>query len=234
LKPEIALPDSSSSSSLSSSSSSSSSSPQPPQKQNDENNNSNDDDLNLPPPPLPGHGASYATVKRQGTVDDEQQRHQHMNLVSLGGRPRSVDMDGDANQQRRHRRSAVEPPELDVNTSRVIQVVAPGDVNFALNVPVASTNGTGNGGGADTVVVSTRSGVLSADNVCISVPSFVAGLAMLLSVLVVACLVVTFLFLRVRSMNGAKNCAVSAGVPQGPYMHGAAFEAAEFVKMASS
>lgn len=222
LKPEVVLPN------ALSSAQSSSSSPQPPQKSPQQD----DIDLDLPPPPLPGHGSSYATVKRQGTVqgtgagDDEQQ--QHMNLVSLGGRPRSVDIDGGA-KQHRHRRSNVNP-ELDVNTSRVIQVVAPGDVNFALNVP--NGNGTGNGnGGADTVVMSTRSG-LSADNVCISVPSFVAGLAMLLSVLVVACLVVTFLFLRVRSMNNAKTCMVQAN--QGPYIHGAAFEAAEFVKMASS
>lgn len=235
LKPEIVLPNSPSPSSASASSSSNgSSSPQPPQRDN--GGGDNDDDLNLPPPPLPGHGASYATVKRQGTVggaDDEHQHQQHMNLVSLGGRPRSVDIEGV--KQHRHRRSTGSShtdPELDVNTSRVIQVVAPGDVNFALNVPVAN-NGTGNG--ADTVVMSTRSGLHSADNVCISVPSFVAGLAMLLSVLVVACLVVTFLFLRVRSMNNAKNCVVSATAPQGPYMvHGAAFEAAEFVKMASS
>ena len=144
-------------------------------------------------------------------------------------------MDGGANKPHRHQRRSTGDPELDVNTSRVIQVVAPGDVNFALNVPNGGNGtNTGNGGNGDTVVVSTRSG-LSSDSVCISVPSFVAGLAMLLSVLVVACLVVTFLFLRVRSMNNAK--AMSCGAPptaQGPYMHGAAFEAAEFVKMASS
>ncbi|VVC28038.1 Zona pellucida domain [Cinara cedri] len=229
LKPEIVLPNS-----PSPSSSSSSSSPQPPQKSSLVQD---DDDLHLPPPPLPGHGASYATVKRQGTVgggsdEDQQQQQQHMNLVSLGGRPRSVDMDKLQQQQQRHRRSTANP-ELDVNTSRIIQVVAPGDVNFALNVPSAG-NGTGNGGsgnGGESVVMSTRSG-LSADSVCISVPSFVAGLAMLLSVLVVACLVVTFLFLRVRSMNKAKTACMPTA--QGPYMHGAAFEAAEFVKMASS
>jgi len=142
-------------------------------------------------------------------------------------------MDAAAKPHRHHRRSTGDP-ELDVNTSRVIQVVAPGDVNFALNVPNSGNGTNGGGGNGDTVVMSTRSGH-SADSVCISVPSFVAGLAMLLSVLVVACLVVTFLFLRVRSMNSAK--AMSCGAPpsaQGPYMHGAAFEAAEFVKMASS
>lgn len=226
LKPEIVLPNSPSPSS----SSSSSSSPQPPQKVTAVHEN--DDDLHLPPPPLPGQGSSYATVKRQGTVGGADDEHQHMNLVSLGGRPRSVDMDATGPKSHRHRRSTGKTdPELDVNTSRVIQVVAPGDVNFALNVPNNGNSTGGNGGnGADTVVMSTRSG-LSADNVCISVPSFVAGLAMLLSVLVVACLVVTFLFLRVRSMNNAKTC-VSAS--QGPYIHGAAFEAAEFVKMASS
>ncbi|XP_050522696.1 cuticlin-4-like [Daktulosphaira vitifoliae] len=201
LKPEVVLP----------ASASSTSAPQKSVPQNDE--------LNLPPPPLPGHGSSYATVKRQGTVGPDEE--QHINLISLGGRPRSVDMSTDSKQRRRRSTSN---PELDVNTSRIIQVVSPGDVNFALNVP--ATNGSSN---SDTVVMSTRA-ALAADNVCISVPSFVAGLAMLLSVLVVACLVVTFLFLRVRSMNNAKLCAPV----QAPYIHGAAFEAAEFVKMASS
>lgn len=222
LKPEVVLPSAPAASAPSSASPSASGSSPQPQPQND--------DLNLPPPPLPGHGSSYATVKRQGTVGDDEQ--QHMNLISLGGRPRSVDMSPEGShkqQQHRHRRSTASP-ELDVNTSRVIQVVAPGDVNFALNVPAGNGTGGSGGNGGDTVVMSTRSG-LSADNVCISVPSFVAGLAMLLSILVVACLVVTFLFLRVRSMNAAKTCPVPV---QGPYMHGAAFEAAEFVKMASS
>ncbi|XP_001944518.2 uncharacterized protein LOC100160987 [Acyrthosiphon pisum] len=233
LKPEIVLPNAAPPSA---------SSPKPSQADaaaaagddRNDGNDADDDGLNLPPPPLPGHGASYATVKRQGTVGgDEQQQQQHMNLVSLGGRPRSVDMDAATKPHRHHRRSTGDP-ELDVNTSRIIQVVAPGDVNFALNVPNSGNGTNGSGGNGDTVVMSTRSGH-SADSVCISVPSFVAGLAMLLSVLVVACLVVTFLFLRVRSMNSAK--AMSCGAPpsaQGPYMHGAAFEAAEFVKMASS
>lgn len=237
LKPEVVLPNSPSPSASAAAASASPSSPQTPAQKTPPSHD-DDDDLSLPPPPLPGHGSSYATVKRQGTVGDGDLPPQHMNLMSLGGRPRSVDMDGSAKAHRHRRSTGAADPELDVNTSRVIQVVAPGDVNFALNV-ATNGNGTGNGNvngngnGADTVVMSTRSG-LSADNVCISVPSFVAGLAMLLSVLVVACLVVTFLFLRVRSMNNAKTLAVSATAPQGPYMHGAAFEAAEFVKMASS
>lgn len=231
LKPEVVLPNSAAPSQSSS---------QPPQKSEDRDAvaaaSDDTDELAMPPPPLPGQGSSYATVKRQGTVAGGDDTQQHMNLVSLGGRPRSVDMDG--KKSHRHRRSTGEAsrdPELDVNTSRIIQVVAPGDVNFALNVQASNGTGNGNGGGGgdgSTVVMSTRSG-LSADNVCISVPSFVAGLAMLLSVLVVACLVVTFLFLRVRSMNNAKMACV-APPGQAPYLHGAAFEAAEFVKMAST
>lgn len=75
----------------------------------------------------------------------------------------------------------------DVNTSRTIQVVAPGDVNFALNPNTSN----------DTVIVQSARTVDS-ETVCLSVPSFVGGLVMLLLVLVVASLIAAFLFVRVR------------------------------------
>lgn len=79
----------------------------------------------------------------------------------------------------------------DVNTSRVIQVVAPGDVNFALNNNNAASN--------DTVVVQART--VDAETICMSVPSFVGGLVMLLLVLAIASLVAAFLFVRVRHFD---------------------------------
>lgn len=45
--------------------------------------------IHLPPPPLPGHPTGvYHTVKRKGTVGNEEHE---VNLVTLGGRPRSVE-----------------------------------------------------------------------------------------------------------------------------------------------
>lgn len=194
----------------------------PPQKTSPSNINNIEDDFNLPPPPLPGQSASYTTVKRKGTISDEDS-----NLITLGGRPRSVEnLSEDLHGVRRRRsygtRTFVvthvykrEAQEMtDVNTSRIIQVVAPGDVNFALNSGASSN---------ETVVVSSQPAVYEKDSICISVASFVAGLVMLLSVLVVACLVAAFLFIRVRTLD-TKNA-------QATFVHG--FDTAEFVKVAS-
>jgi hypothetical protein len=84
----------------------------------------------------------------------------------------------------------------DVNTSRTIQVVAPGDVNFALNNAAAN----------ETVVIQSTT---DPGTLCMSVPSFVAALVMLLLVLVVASLVAAFLFVRVRALDrkGAHGAA---------------------------
>lgn len=135
----------------------------------------------------------YASVNRQGAAIDS------------AGRPRSVDFDtfeeealyrNQQTEETRRRRSATihrvyrrEAQEMtDVPTTRVIQVVAPGDVAFNLN----SAN--------ETVVVSD---ILLDDgsNICMSTTGFAAGLIMLLLVLTVACLVACFLYTRVRAFN---------------------------------
>lgn len=138
------------------------------------------DSVNLPPPPPPGRRGVYNTVKRK----DEG----HANLATLGGRPRSVEgLPERLAGARRRRRDTQEM--TDVNTSRTIQVVAPGDVNFALN----------SAPGNETVVI--QSPATDPETICMSVPSFVAGLVMLLLVLVVASLVAAFLFVRVRALD---------------------------------
>ncbi|XP_023945314.1 cuticlin-4 isoform X1 [Bicyclus anynana] len=147
------------------------------------------DDVNLPPPPPPGRRGVYNTVKRK----DEG----HGNLATLGGRPRSVEdlpeslvgirRRRETSPTRIYKRDAQEM--TDVNTSRIIQVVAPGDVNFALN----------NAAQNETVVI--QSPASDPETICMSVPSFVAGLVMLLLVLVVASLVAAFLFVRVRALD---------------------------------
>ncbi|XP_011300937.1 uncharacterized protein dyl [Fopius arisanus] len=190
-----------------------SSSPQSPQ-----------DNIHLPPPPLPGHPAgAYQTVKRKGTVGPDELEG---NLATLGGRPRSVEgMPAELRGARRRRHLDVIEidPSLfhemtvvsshvykraaqemtDVNTSRIIQVVAPGDVNFALGA--ASTNND------TTVVISNSSS--DPETICMSLPGFVGGLVMLLLVIIVASLVAAFLFVRVRAVD-RKNAAVSS-----PYAH---------------
>lgn len=165
-----------------------------PKHDTQSSNDIHDDDLHLGPPPPPGQ-SGYSTVKRK---DDHVVEGPNGNLATLGGRPRSVEGLEDLRGVRRrretmdlvvtHRVYKRDAQEMtDVNTSRTIQVVAPGDVNFALN-PNSSN---------DTVIVQSARTVDS-ETVCLSVPSFVGGLVMLLLVLVVASLIAAFLFVRVR------------------------------------
>jgi len=141
---------------------------------------------------LPRPNRVYPGVNRQG--------------VEFAGRPRSVNFDKlenndepieisvTASTQSRKRRSVGhhiyrrDAQEMtDVNTERIIQVVAPDDVNFNLN----SAN--------ETVVVQELTDDVS--NICMSTAGFAAGLIMLLLVLTVACLVSCFLYTRVRAFN---------------------------------
>lgn len=155
------------------------------------------DDIHLPPPPPPGH-SGYSTVKRKDDLDVDASSN---NLAMLGGRPRSVEGLDDLRGARRRRETmeVVIRPRIykraaqemtDVNTSRIIQVVAPGDVNFALN----------NAANNETVVIQSARTV-DAETICMSVPSFVGGLVMLLLVLAVASMVAAFLFVRVRHFD---------------------------------
>jgi len=184
---------------------------------------SNNNDIHLPPPPLPGHHGTYNTVKRKSSIADEFEG----NLATLGGRPRSVEnLPAELQGVRRRRSPEVmnivvnrvykrEAQEMtDVNTSRIIQVVAPGDVNFALN---ANSNN-------ETVVIQSASSQ-DPETICMSVPSFVAGLVMLLLVLIVASLVAAFLFVRVRAID-RKGVATS-------FMSARGYDNAEFVKVAN-
>ncbi|XP_077295418.1 uncharacterized protein LOC143917711 [Arctopsyche grandis] len=159
----------------------------------------NNNEVHLPPPPPPGTREAYNTVIRAGSIDQSEG-----NLVTLGGRPRSVDDLPEQLQGARRRRGTDDNMHIivsrvykreaqemtDVNTSRIIQVVAPGDVNFALNS--AQNN--------ETVIVQSL-GDSDSETICMSVPSFVGGLVMLLLVLIVASLVAAFLFVRVRAVD---------------------------------
>lgn len=187
------------------------SSPAPSQQQQQQQQNQGqqgptaEDDINLPPPPPPGH-SGYSTVKRKDDMSEGG------NLAMLGGRPRSVEGMDDLRGARRRRDTIdlVVRPRIykrdtqemtDVNTSRIIQVVAPGDVNFALN----------NSANNETVVIQSARTV-DAETICMSVPSFVGGLVMLLLVLIIASLVAAFLFVRVRQFD-RKGLSAGFGSP---------------------
>ncbi|XP_044765968.1 uncharacterized protein LOC123322168 [Coccinella septempunctata] len=186
-------------------------------------NGQSGNDIHLPPPPLPGHHGQYNTVKRKSDIEGEFEN----NLATLGGRPRSVENLPAQLQGVRRKRSPEtfnvvvshvykrEAQEMtDVNTSRTIQVVAPGDVNFALNS--AQNN--------ETVVIQSASSA-DPETICMSIPSFVAGLVMLLLVLIVSSLVAAFLFVRVRAID--RKGASPA------FMHTRGYDNSEFVKVAN-
>lgn len=162
-----------------------------------QNKPSNEDDIHLPPPPPPGQSGYSTVVKRKDDLEDGNGG----DLAMLGGRPRSVEGIYDLRGARRRRETMefVITPRIykraaqemtDVNTSRIIQVVAPGDVNFALN----------NAANNETVVIQSAR-MVDPETICMSVPSFVGGLVMLLLVLAIASLVAAFLFVRVRHFD---------------------------------
>ncbi|XP_051169623.1 cuticlin-4 [Leptopilina boulardi] len=200
---------------------------------------STQDIIHLPPPPLPGHPTGvYHTVKRKGTVGSEEQEG---NLVTLGGRPRSVEGLPIELRGARKRRDVKEnyisdeflmltydTPHVnkraaqemtDVNTSRTIQVVAPGDVNFALGAsnPINDT----------TVVIQNSS--TDSESICMSLAGFVGGLVMLLLVVVVASLVAAFLFVRVKAIDRKNSSMNSMNYVHTAYLS----EKPEIVKVAN-
>ncbi|KAK0084080.1 hypothetical protein PV325_007652 [Microctonus aethiopoides] len=205
------------------------------------------DNIHLPPPPLPGHPAgAYQTVKRKGTVDDDELEG---NLATLGGRPRSVEGLPAELRGARKRRELIDEMEMnphlfhavkvvtshvykraaqemtDVNTSRIIQVVAPGDVNFAL--------GTTNTSNDTTVVIQNANSNSDSETICMSLPGFVGGLVMLLLVVVVASLVAAFLFVRVRAVD-RKNAGINSnGFVHPVYPPDCPVSNPEFVKVAN-
>uniref|UniRef100_A0A0P5KYS3 Zona pellucida domain-containing protein n=1 Tax=Daphnia magna TaxID=35525 RepID=A0A0P5KYS3_9CRUS len=159
-----------------------------------------------PPQSLPvnrgGPQPNYKNVNRAGEADESESRQ-------FLGKPRMVS--ANATDGIRSRRSADEQPTIlhvykrdaqdmtDVPTTRFIQVVAPGDVAFTLN---PNQN--------ETVVVQNLTD-MDGNHICLSVPSFVGGLTMLLLVLIIACMVAVFLLLRVRQFDGKGKSSSSLG-----------------------
>ncbi|XP_034945306.1 uncharacterized protein [Chelonus insularis] len=201
-------------------------------------------DIHLPPPPLPGHPVrAYQTLKRKGTVESDESES---NLSTLGGRPRSVeDFSAELRGARKKRHSTMENDHMivpviriiphvhrrstlemtNVNTSRIIQVVAPGDVNFAL--------GTTNSSNDRTVVIQNTNALSDSETICMSLPGFVGGLVMLLLVITVSSIVAAFLFIRVRAIH-KKNTNVTSNFVHAIYTTDNCSHAnSEFVKVSN-
>lgn len=109
----------------------------------------------------------------------------------------------------------------DVNTSRTIQVVAPGDVNFAL--------GASNPSNDTTVVIQNTNSHTDSESICMSLAGFVGGLVMLLLVVVVASLVAAFLFVRVKAIDRKNSSLNNINYVHTPYIS----EKPEILKVAN-
>ena len=156
----------------------------------------------------------YTSVKREGIAAETEDKEEERLYL---GRPRMVNLDTNATSTSAAGRTKRDVLEMtDVSTTRLIQVVAPGDVAFTLN---PNQN--------ETVVVQNLRD-LDANNICLSVPSFVGGLTMLLLVLIIACMVAVFLLLRVRQFDSNKKVSTTnsmASLAHLPYDH------SDFVKV---
>lgn len=190
-------------------------------------------------PRVPGSAAGVQPIN-SGARGPQQPVYQKSNRDGLAaesesrlflGRPRMVSDNSTTDDQtdtnstttasrtrrevRVYRRDAQEM--TDVSTTRIIQVVAPGDVAFTLN---PNQN--------ETVVVQNLSDQ-DGNHICMSVPSFVGGLTMLLLVLIIACMVSVFLLLRVRQFDSTKKGSTSNSMAS-LAAHGG-FDNPEFVKV---
>lgn len=163
---------------------------------------------------------AYTNVKREGIAaetEEAQEEGVKEDERLFLGRPRMVNINSNATSGSEGGRPKRDVLEMtDVSTTRLIQVVAPGDVAFTLN---PNQN--------ETVVVQNLRD-LDANNICLSVPSFVGGLTMLLLVLIIACMVAVFLLLRVRQFDANKKVSTTnsmASLARLPYDH------SDFVKV---
>lgn len=145
----------------------------------------------------------YTNVNRNGIAADPAADPTPAVPRQRLGSPRNlVDISDNSTRVRReapvlhvYKRDAQEM--TDVPTTRIIQVVAPGDVAFTLN---PNQN--------ETVVVQNLTDN-DGNQICLSVPSFVGGLTMLLLVLIIACMVAVFLMLRVRQFDNKNSISNS-------------------------
>lgn len=88
------------------------------------------------------------------------------------------------------RREATEMADL--QTEKIIQVLAPNDVQFALT-----------GEDKEEVVINTTSGL--SQSVCIDTPAFVGVTVSFLMILIIALITIVFLWMRIKSLDSVKK-----------------------------
>ena len=88
----------------------------------------------------------------------------------------------------------------DVQTEKVIQVIAPNDVQFTLNTREEEGGGKED---REVTVVSSSEGVFDASSeaVCIDTAAFVGVTISFLMILIIALITIVFLWMRIKSMD---------------------------------
>ncbi|KAI1285943.1 hypothetical protein HDE_11339 [Halotydeus destructor] len=150
-----------------------------------------------PAPSTPASPFPQKFMQRSGDLEDNKMINLKADyaIEKTGGMPRAL-------RQRRETGEKVSDQFKNIEvTEKVIQVVSPGDVAFAL--PMMDDNAT---------TMDISSSRFNNDNtVCVSTIGLTAGLVLVLMLLVVSSLVAGFLFLRVRQINKmAIKCTESA------------------------
>jgi len=142
-------------------------------------------------------GETVEPVEQEAEVVAVKDEVEHSeNSVEEGkSRKRRAPVDGNGNTILRIvRREAEETDDVDqadIETERVIRVVAPSDVQFQLNED-----------GKEEVVINTNS--VPTESLCIDTAAFVGVTISILMLLIVALITILFLWMRIRSI-GRKN-----------------------------
>lgn len=105
--------------------------------------------------------------------------------TDTSGRPRALRLEAG------HRRSKRSPKSQDINTQKVIQVVAPGDVAFSLGQQDAENVTEKSAEKTSTVIE---------NMICMSTTGFAFGIVILILLLLLTCVVTIFLMIKLRGM----------------------------------
>jgi hypothetical protein len=148
------------------------------------------------------------------TYDKNRQQSSHQALANLLARPRSLSLDSQSSHNGRYVQTANLTDRLargrrsssfkDISTHKTIQVVAPGDVSFAVD---SSQSEFGNVAGensarsAETVSSFDTRSLQVGSSVCMSTVSFAGALLLFVCLLTVCALIATFLYLRMRQLT---------------------------------
>nr|CAH7756560.1 unnamed protein product [Callosobruchus chinensis] len=104
------------------------------------------------------------------------------------GRPRD---------ERRTKRALGTSPEKEVGVNKVIRVVSTGDLTFSLDDSANTTT-------PPTMIFPTKEELVNGSMICMTTPGFAATLVVLLAILIVSCLMSTFLCIKLKPLSNNK------------------------------